>query len=62
MENKEVSYTTRIGNTTFIVGIKQSETAKKPLDAAFRDLCIHEALGGFPPTGKFSLEKFPKSS
>lgn len=42
MENQ---YSIRIGNTNFIVSVKPSETAKKPMDTAFRGLCVHEVLG-----------------
>jgi hypothetical protein len=30
MKENTLSYTTRIGKTTFIVNVKQSESAKKP--------------------------------
>ncbi len=62
MENEKSTYTERIGNTTFIVCVKQAETAKKPIDTAFRDLCRHEALGGFFTEEKFKLEKMRKTS
>ena len=32
MTEKDFSYSTRIGKTKFIVNVKQSESAKKPLD------------------------------
>ena len=32
MKEYNCSYTTRIGKTTFIVNVKQSETAQKPLN------------------------------
>ena len=32
MKENTLSYTTRIGKTTFIVNVKQSESAKKPLN------------------------------
>ena len=47
MKENTLSYTTRIGKTTFIVNVKQSETAQKPLNTVFQDICKHEVLGGF---------------
>lgn len=32
MKEHNCSYSTRIGKTTFIVNVKQSETAQKPLE------------------------------
>lgn len=32
MENQNSSYSVQIGKTTFIVCVKQSETAKKPIE------------------------------
>lgn len=61
MENTPSSFTKRIGKTTFIVNVKQSETAKKPLESKFRDLCIHAVLGDFA-TSKFNLENLKKIS
>jgi hypothetical protein len=61
VENSETSYSEKVGNTTFIICVKQSETAKKSLDAVFRDICIHEAVGGFF-TSQYSLDELKKSS
>ena len=44
MKDNNSSYKTKIGNTTFIVCIKQAEDAKKPIDKVFHDLCKHEVL------------------
>lgn len=46
MENANSSYELRIGNTTYIVCVKQAETARKPLEKALSDLCRQEVLGG----------------
>ena len=32
---------------SFIVNVKQSESAQKPLNTVLRDICKHEVLGGF---------------
>ena len=37
MENQNSSYSVQIGRTTFIVCVKQSETAKKPIEKMFKD-------------------------
>ena len=47
MKENTLSYTTRIGKTTFIVNVKQSESAKKPLNTVFQEICRHEMLGDF---------------
>lgn len=62
MEIQSSSYSMRIGNTTFIVCLKQAKAAKKPIETAFRDLCIHEAMGDWLVADKFNLEKMQKSS
>lgn len=59
MENQ---YSIRIGNTNFIVSVKPSETAKKPMDTAFRGLCVHEVLGDCSASDRFNLEEIKKSS
>lgn len=52
MENQNSSYSVQIGKTTFIVCVKQSETAKKPIEkidnictfcakALFLELCVY---------------------
>ena len=62
MTEKDFSYSTRIGKTQFIVNVKQSESAKKPLDTVFQEICKHEVLSDFS-TDKFStLENLQKSS
>lgn len=61
MENRNSSYSVRIGNTTFIVCVKQSETAQKPIENVFKDMCRHEIAGGFF-SDKFDLEKLQKTS
>ena len=43
MENQNSSYSVQIGKTTFIVCVKQSETAKKPIEKMFKDMCRHGA-------------------
>lgn len=62
MTEHNFSYSTRIGNTTFIVNVKQSESAKKPLDTVFRDICRHEALSGLFIAGSLISESQKKSS
>ena len=47
MKEQKHSYSQRIGKTTFIVNVKQSESAKKPLNTVFQDICKHEVLGCF---------------
>jgi hypothetical protein len=47
MKEKHFSYSTRIGKTNFIVNVKQSESAKKPLNTVFQEICRHEVLGDF---------------
>jgi hypothetical protein len=44
MENTTNSFSQKIGNTTFIVSLKQSEVAKKTLDEKIRDLCAKEIM------------------
>ncbi|MFQ9006507.1 transposase [Hominenteromicrobium mulieris] len=51
MENSNSDFAVRLGRTTFIVCIKQSQTAKKPLERIIKDVCRHEVLGDFR-TGK----------
>jgi hypothetical protein len=62
LENECPCYKTKFGNTTYIVCVKQAETAEKPLDEMFRKLCIHAALGDFCTTQKHSLDKIRKNS
>ena len=42
--------------------VKQSESAKKPLNTVFQDICKHEVLGGFFTDESFNLEKKQKVS
>ncbi len=51
-----------VGKTTFIVNVKQSESAKKPLDTVFKEICKHEVLGDFLTDKSSNLEKLQKSS
>lgn len=62
MENRNSSYSVQIGKTTFIVCVKQSETAKKPIETVFKDMCRHEVVGDFFSDNLFNLEKMQKSS
>ena len=62
MKENTLSYTTRIGKTTFIVNVKQSESAKKPLNTVFQEICRHEVQEDFFSAGLLSLEKLKKSS
>ncbi len=62
MKEKYFSYSTRIGKTNFIVNVKQSESAKKPLDTVFQEICKHEVLGDFSADKSSNLEKLQKSS
>ena len=55
MKEQKYYYSQRIGKTTFIVNVKQSESAKKPLNTVFQDICKHEALGGFFTDKSFNL-------
>lgn len=61
MKEQKYSYSQRIGKTTFIVNVKQSESAKKPLNTVFQDICKHEVLGGFFTDKSFNLENPQKS-
>ena len=62
MKENTLSYTTRIGKTTFIVNVKQSESAKKPLNTVFQEICRHEMLGVFSADKYLNLENLQKSS
>ncbi len=62
MKENTLSYTTRIGKTTFIVNVKQSESAKKPLNTVFQEICKHEMLGDFFTDKSFNLENPQKVS
>ena len=52
----------RVGKTTFIVNVKQSESAKKPLNTVFQEICRHEMLGVFSADKYLNLENLQKSS
>ena len=41
MENQNSSYSVQIGKTTFIVCVKQSETAKKPIEKIEQVTALH---------------------
>ena len=62
MKEQKYSYSQQIGKTTFIVNVKQSESAKKPLNTVFQDICKHEVLGGFFTDKSFNLENPQKVS
>ena len=62
MKEQKHSYSQCIGKTTFIVNVKQSESAKKPLNTVFQDICKHEVLGGFFTDKSFNLENPQKIS
>jgi len=62
LENTNTSYELRLGKTTFIVCVKQAETAKKPLEKALFDLCKREVLGGTSTAQKFNLDNLAKTS
>ena len=39
-------YEMKIGNTTFIVYVKQADSASKSLETVFRELCEQEVMSG----------------
>ncbi len=45
MKEQKHSYSQRNGKTTFIVNVKQSESAKKPLHTVFQDICKQRGFG-----------------
>lgn len=57
MNEKNLSYTTRIGKTIFTVRVKQSESAKKPLNTVFREICRNEMLRAFSANKKLNWFK-----
>ena len=61
-DEEETEPMTIIYQTTFIVNVKQSESAQKPLNTVPQDICKHEVLGGFFMDKSFNLEKLQKSS
>lgn len=62
MTKQDFSYSIRIGKTNFIVNVKQSESAKKPLDTVFQEICKYEVLGDFSTDKSSNLENLQKSS
>ena len=62
METENATYSVKIGKTTFIVCVKQSETAKKPLEKVFRDMCKHEVLDEFGTDNSSFLKNITKVS
>ena len=62
MKEHNCSYSTRIGKTTFIVNVKQSETAQKPLNILFQEICKHEVLEDCSADKSSILENHKKSS
>ena len=62
MKEHNCSYSTRIGKTTFIVNVKQSETAQKPLNTVFQEICKHEVLEDCSADKSSILENHKKSS
>ena len=64
-EQNTEGLTVKIGKTTFVVNVKQSETAKKPIESVLRSLCIRETMECVLPQsdGKIKdLEELPKTS
>ena len=61
MKEYNCSYTTRIGKTTFIVNVKQSETAQKPLNTVFQEICKHEVLEDCSADKSSILENYKRS-
>ena len=62
MKERNCSYSTRIGKTTFIVNVKQSETAQKPLNTVFQEICKHKVLEDCSADKSSILENHKKSS
>lgn len=62
MTENDFSFSKRIGKTNFIVNVKQSESAKKPLDTVFQEICKHEVLDDFSTDKSSTLENTEKSS
>ena len=62
MTENDSSFSKRIGKTNFIVNVKQSESAKKPLDTVFQEICKHEVLDDFSVDKSSTLENTEKSS
>ena len=62
MKERNCSYSKRIGKTTFIVNVKQSETAQKSLNTVFQEICKHEELEDCSTDKSSILEHHNKSS
>lgn len=62
MKERNCSYSTRIGKTTFIVNVKQSKTAQKPLNTVFQEICKLEVLEDCSADKSSILENHKKSS
>ena len=62
MKERNCSYSKRIGKTTFIVNVKQSETAQKSLNTVFQEICKHEVLEDCSTDKSSILENHKKSS
>lgn len=62
MKKKHFSYSTHIGKTNFIVNVKESKSAKKPLDTLFQEICKHEVLEDCSADKSSILENHKKSS
>ena len=58
MKEHNCSYSTRIGKTN----VKQSETAQKPLNILFQEICKHEVLEDCSADKSSILENHKKSS
>lgn len=62
MEQSMNSFNLKLGKTTFIVCVKQAESAEKPLETVLFDLCKREVLGGVSTAPKCNLENLAKTS
>ena len=62
LEKQNSSYSGLIGKNNFIVCVKQSETAKKPIEKMFKDMCRHEVARDFLADNLMNLDKLPKTS
>ena len=56
------SYSVKIGKTNFIVRVRPSEDAKKPLELALREACTHDILNETRQRNLLNLEKTQKIS
>ncbi len=62
MQGNKSMYPLRIGRTTYLVCVKQSESAVKPMEEVFRDICKQEALEDNKADMAVNLENNKKSS